>query len=122
MCGGDSSSRTELTHSRGFATPQVSISPCVPVVPDMHASSFAGAVALALTCPQHAGLLAALLGSLNVVPFDRIADGLVSQGLELLHQAFVGARVDNGVCSRVGLRTGKASCPCAGAYHGPLAG
>ena len=59
------------------------------VVADVHLGTFASAVALSFTGPQHAGLLASLLGDLDVVVLGHVADGLVSRALEAFHQSFV---------------------------------
>ena len=72
------------------------------VVANVHTGALAGGVALALAGPQHAGLLASLLGDLNFVSLGHVSDCLVSRALESLHQSFINIRVHYRASTGVG--------------------
>ena len=71
-------------------------------VPDVHAHAFAGRIARSLAGPGHAGLFASLLGGVDVVSLDHVANVLVSRRFEALDELFIGIRVHDGARPGVG--------------------
>ena len=74
----------------------------LPSVADVHPCTFASGVAGSFAGPGHARLLAPLLGGIDVVSLDHVANILVSRGLEAFDEPFVGVWVHDGARPGIG--------------------